>query len=75
MTVSTVDDFKATTCVICSRTYQEIADLSDDEVNELVFDKRLCEEHVFLRLTIRKKFALVGKALLLSLKDPDRFFE
>jgi hypothetical protein len=58
-------------CKICALSKGEIEAMSEEECHKIALSREFCERHIIAYLDIRKMYSLMGKDLLLMMKEID----
>ena len=58
-------------CKICSLSKGEIESMSEEECHKIALSHEFCERHLIAYLNLRKMYSLMGKDLLLMMKEMD----
>jgi len=55
-------------CAVCAISPVEIENMTEDECNDVMYNRELCIEHMVARLDLKKRFRLYGKNRLREMK-------
>jgi len=55
-------------CAVCAISLAEIENMTEEECNDVMYNRELCIEHMVARLDLRKRFRLYGKNRLRAMK-------
>jgi hypothetical protein len=55
-------------CAVCAISPAEIENMTEEECNDVMYNRELCIEHMVARLDLRKRFRLYGKNRLRAMK-------